>query len=152
VPIERELEMISDYIQLEKVRYGAEIHTVISCKGDITGKTISPLLLIPFVENSFKHGASRVLSGPFVSLQTEVKGDRFIFVLRNSKPASYSPSHSGGIGLMNVKKRLEILYPFRHQLECREEEDQYTVRLELQLEEVSAKKLNGIKTMRYEVA
>jgi len=133
VPVVKELEMINDYIQLEKIRYGNKIDLDIDCKGHLNGQRIAPLLLIPFVENSFKHGASRMLSKPFVSLQTELKDDKFILVLNNSKPASAANTVSGGIGLTNVKKRLELLYPSTHKLDIIEENEQFTVRLELQI-------------------
>jgi len=135
VPLEKELKMIKDYMGLEKVRYGEQMDMQIDIRGDYTGKMISPLLLIPFVENSFKHGTSKMLSRPWVNLNIIVEDDIFYFMLTNSKPEEYyNPSPNKGIGLNNVQKRLQILYPGYHELKMTEEPEHFTVLLEIDLQ------------------
>ena len=134
VPLEKELKMIKDYMGLEKVRYGEQMDMQIDIRGNYSGKMIAPLLLIPFVENSFKHGTSKMLSRPWVNLNIIVENDIFYFLLTNSKPEEYfNPAHHGGIGLSNVLKRLQILYPGYHELKMTEEPEHYTVLLEINL-------------------
>lgn len=89
---------------------------------------ISPLLLIPFVENSFKHGTSRMLAHPWVMLKINIERNYLEFNLTNNKPErSNAPYGKKGIGLTNVKKRLELLYPQSHTLLMVESEMSYEV-------------------------
>jgi hypothetical protein len=135
VPLEKELTMIQDYMGLEKVRYGDQMDMQVDIRGDLAGKKIAPLLLIPFVENSFKHGTSKMLSRPWVNLNIIVEDDQFYFMLTNSKPEEYiNPAHNGGIGLANVQKRLQLLYPGLHKLKMTEEPEHFTVLLEINLQ------------------
>jgi hypothetical protein len=135
VLLEKELKMIQDYMGLEKVRYGNEMDMQVDIRGDYTGKQIAPLLLIPFIENSFKHGTSKMLSQPSVNLNIIVENDLFYFLLTNSKPEEYVSPKNGGIGLSNVRKRLQLLYPCRHKLTMTEEPENFTVLLEIDLQQ-----------------
>ena len=135
VSLEKEMNMIKDYMELENIRYGDEMDMNIDIRGNYSGKMIAPLLLIPFVENSFKHGTSKMLSRPWVNLNIIIKNELFYLMLNNSKPEEYiNPNHNGGIGLANVQKRLNLLYPGKHQLTMTEEPQHYTVLLELNLQ------------------
>jgi LytS/YehU family sensor histidine kinase len=137
VPLESELAMIQDYTTLEKVRYGELLDLGISIRGDTKNKMIAPLLLIPFVENSFKHGASKMLSRPRVNLSIVLENETLSFIVNNSKPPEYTNMNNRiGIGLSNVQKRLQLLYPVNHQLTITEEPDQFTVLLKLKLQQV----------------
>ncbi len=141
VPIEKELKMIEDYISLEKIRYGERLHldtTILDSSpapgSDIENKLIAPLLLIPFVENSFKHGTSKMLTHPWVKLNISVKGNILFFKLINSKPTEtgeISVSGNHGLGLKNVQKRLSLIYPDRHKLEISDDPSEYSVWLEI---------------------
>jgi sensor histidine kinase YesM len=134
VPLEKELAMIKDYTTLEKVRYGDQIDMSVDIRGDAKNKLIAPLLLIPFVENCFKHGASKMLSKPLVNLNIILEEETLYFQLNNSKPLAYSnTNHKSGIGLSNVEKRLQILYPGSHHLIMTEEPEHFTVMLELEI-------------------
>lgn len=140
VPLQKELKMIQDYMGLEKERYGDQMDMNIDIRGNYAGKMIAPLLLIPFVENSFKHGTSRMLSMPRVNLNIIIEDDIFYFMLNNSKPEEYiTPAHTGGIGLGNVQKRLLLLYPGCHELTITEEPAHFTVLLEINLQTVKEK-------------
>ena len=130
VPLKNEIKLIQDYISLEKVRYGDRLSISVDIKGDAETKFISPLLLIPFVENSFKHGSSKMLTHPKVELSIIIEGAQLIFVLRNNKPNSHTQecqSNKGGIGLKNTAKRLQLLYPDKHNLKIESTDTSFSV-------------------------
>ncbi len=134
VPLEKELKMIQDYIGLEKVRYGKRLNMKVEIKGDSENKLITPLLLIPFVENSFKHGASKMLENPWIKLNISIEQNTLLFNLSNSKPTLVISSNGkNGIGLINVQKRLKLLYPGNHVLTINDEGDSFQVQLSLPL-------------------
>src|SRR5215203_2360171 len=136
VPLEKELGLIQDYMGLEKVRYGKRLDMQVEIHGDFENKVIAPLLMIPFVENSFKHGTSQMLQHPWIKLEITTVKDQLFFKLSNSKPSLFHANkHNKGIGLINVKKRLQLLYPGRHQLDVSETEDMFTVNMQILLEE-----------------
>jgi sensor histidine kinase YesM len=137
VPLEKELKMITDYISLEKIRYGHQLKIDVNIQDEFSSVQITPLLLIPFVENSFKHGTSKMMAHPYVRLHISKQGDVLFFFLTNSKPLTEVTSANGshGLGLKNVKKRLELLYPGRHELQIIEEPLSYTVWLKIALTE-----------------
>ena len=100
---------------------------------------IAPLLMIPFVENTFKHGTSQMLRRPWVKLNITCVGNQLFFNLSNSKPSVVTPGkQTKGIGLNNVKKRLQLLYPGKHQLDINSTEDSFTVNMQLLLEDLPA--------------
>lgn len=135
VPLEKEIKMIEDYMALEKIRYADHMQLDIEIKGDYKEQMIAPLLLIPFVENSFKHGASKMISHPFVKLSIEVENNELHFTISNNKPsANEAETPKGNIGLKNVRKRLELLYPGAHYLNIVSERDVHTVQLTLHLQ------------------
>jgi hypothetical protein len=134
VPLDKELAMIQDYIALEQVRYGDRLNLSLQIRGTAKTKMISPLMLIPFVENSFKHGTSRMLTHPWVKLEIQIQQDFLEFKLTNNKPEHDSElPGKKGIGLNNVKKRLELLYPGTHSLNIVETEMSYDVFLKIAL-------------------
>jgi LytS/YehU family sensor histidine kinase len=141
VPLEKEIKMIQDYMALEKIRYSDQMEMTVDIIGDHENKMIAPLLLIPFVENSFKHGASKMITQPWVSLYMRIENDRLNFIIKNSKPTTDDPATTkGNIGLKNVKKRLALLYPANHELNIINEPGCYSVSLHLQLYDVVEKK------------
>jgi sensor histidine kinase YesM len=134
VPLEKEIKMIHDYTDLEKIRYGDQMNMSVELPGDCKNKMIAPLLLIPFVENSFKHGTSKVLKAAFIKLSMRIKEDTLYFSLTNNKPPVNDPIKTkGNIGLVNVKKRLDLLYPGEHILMINEEPEIFTIDLQIQL-------------------
>ena len=136
VPLEKEIKMIRDYMALEKIRYPEQMQMTIDIKGEHDDKMIAPLLLIPFVENSFKHGASKMITEPWVKLNLSIENNMLHFSIINSKPANNEPQiPKGNIGLKNVTKRLELLYPGTHELKIVSEPNNYAVYLSLRLHE-----------------
>lgn len=133
VPLSREIKMLEEYIILEKARYGNELDINIELPSEESGLAIAPLILLPFVENCFKHGTSKMLDQPWISLHLSVEGRWLKMKLLNGKVQEAAPSDKG-IGLKNVKKRLELLYPGKHELLINNEEDVFIVNLKLLLE------------------
>ena len=134
VPLEKEIRMLENYVDLEKLRYGSRLDVSLNFTGDIRGKTITPLLLIPFVENAFKHGSSEQLEQAWISLDLAVEGNRMSFKLVNSKDANESPGGgAGGIGLVNVRKRLELIHANNYELKITPQEETFLVYLSLEL-------------------
>ena len=134
VPLDKELSMIQDYIALEQIRYGARLNLSLHIQGSPKDKMISPLMLIPFVENSFKHGTSRMLTHPWVRLDIHIEKDFLEFKLTNNKPEyNIEPTGKRGIGLNNVKKRLQLIYPESHSLNIVESEMSYEVFMKIAL-------------------
>lgn len=136
VSLEKELKMVQDYVLLERVRYGNKLDVNIQIAGNTTDACIAPLLLLPFIENCFKHGASQILEQPWISLQIVIEGDWIKMKLLNGKAPGVSAT-TGGIGIANVVKRLEYMYPGKHQLVINNEEEVFIVNLRLQLERSS---------------
>lgn len=136
VSLDKEIRLIKDYVGLEKVRYGNRLDLRVDISGDDQNKLIAPLLMIPFVENCFKHGASIMRGNQWIHLAINIKGNELDFILRNSKP--HIPpvqKNKKSIGLMNVKKRLQLLYPGKYFLEINSKEEVYEVHLRLTIQE-----------------
>jgi LytS/YehU family sensor histidine kinase len=101
--------------------------------------------MLPFVENSFKHGVSTMRGSQWIKLELTMQGEWLCFYISNSKPCKTAP-HNGkkGIGLLNVQKRLQLLYPGKHHLAIEFTSDVYTVQLQVKLEEEFVPVGNGI--------
>jgi hypothetical protein len=140
VLLSKELKMINDYISLEQVRYGNSLDINKEMPADTGELHIAPLLLLPFVENCFKHGTSGMLEQPWIRLLIETEGNKMKMTLMNAKfPGATKKEPASGIGISNVKKRLALLYPDKHQLIITEEEDVYIVNLSIELEAIPKK-------------
>ena len=135
--LSKEFQMLKNYIDLEKLRYGTDLDISVSITGDIEHKLIRPLLLLPLIENSFKHGASQQLEQKWITLDIKVDKNTMYFKLANSRNSDQThdviPGKSKGIGLENVKRRLELLYPGKHHFLARKEETRFTVSCELNI-------------------
>jgi sensor histidine kinase YesM len=142
VPLSKELKMIEDYINLEKIRYGNKPDLHLDLPAQTNDLLIAPLLLLPLVENCFKHGTSNVLEQPWIHLQISIKNNQLQMKLLNGKvnnPAANSTS--AGIGIKNVQQRLSLLYPGKHELNITSEEDVFIVNLKLDLEQQKEKRI-----------
>ena len=136
VTLNKELMMLKDYINLEKVRYGNKLDLHISLPEETGNVQITPLLLLPFVENCFKHGASKFLIHPWINLKIEIKGTTMIMKLMNGKDTLQSGAVvKSGTGIANVKKRLELLYKDKYELQITDEPEVFVVNLKLELTE-----------------
>ena len=132
VLLEKEIEVMKNYIDLEKERYGNKIEISLNIEGDVKDKYIAPLLLLPFLENAFKHGTSEQLERPWLSMDIAVKQHIMKCKIVNSKNEFVLISEKG-IGIENVKKRLAFLYPDNYELKISDEGEFYVVSLLIQL-------------------
>lgn len=132
VLLEKEIKVMKDYIDLEKERYANKLEISLNIEGDIRDKYIAPLLLLPFLENAFKHGTSEQLEKPWLSMNLAVNNNTLRCKIANSKNEDVQINEMG-IGIMNVKKRLALLYPGMYQLEINNEGDFFVVSLILHL-------------------
>ena len=135
IPLEREVEYLNNYIELQRIRFGNRAEVSFETSGQMENLHIEPMLLITFLENSFKHGVGSQMQQVWVKINMDVKDNELTFEVRNSKPAEdkKGPKGPGGIGLENVKRRLELLYPNAHQLTVNELTDEYHINLKLSL-------------------
>ncbi len=119
IPLKKEIQLIEDYIELERLRFGERLQLTF-LHDPVPGTIdIAPLLLLPFVENAFKHGASKTNLPVEIKIHLRLAGQSLYFEVFNSNPKNDTgePRGSKGIGLKNVEKRLQWLYPGRHSLE-----------------------------------
>ncbi|HEY5826526.1 MAG TPA: histidine kinase, partial [Cyclobacteriaceae bacterium] len=130
VSLEKEVEYIQNYIALEKIRY-SNLDISMNVFDELKDVRIAPLLILPFVENSFKHGASSQLSSGFIRIDISVQAQTLVIKVENSKIDPEIPRRPSGIGLQNLRKRLELIYPERHTLQIFDEEDVYLVILKI---------------------
>lgn len=130
VPLERELDYLENYISLQKLRLDDKTDLKFEVVGNVGGRSIAPMLLIPFVENAFKYGISTAKSS-FVHIFLESGPDYLRFEVKNSMHIIHSPPKEefGGIGLDNVQKRLNLLYPGQYQLHTGPEGNMFRVEL-----------------------
>lgn len=136
VPLSKEVNYIKNYLDLERLRQGNHVDIAFDVEGHISDQKIAPLMFIPFIENCFKHGLGNHLSQGFVNISLKVEDNEIDLFIENSKPESMpKPLHprSGGIGMVNVRRRLELLYPNRHLLKIDDNPKTYAVRLKLTL-------------------
>lgn len=136
VDLSKEVNYIQNYLELERLRQGSHIDIRFIVEGNISDQKIAPLMFIPFIENCFKHGLGHHLTKGFVHIRLKVSDNEVDLFIENSKAESMpKPLHprSGGIGLVNVRRRLDLLYPGRYSLEIDDNPKTYAVHLKLTL-------------------
>jgi LytS/YehU family sensor histidine kinase len=156
VPLSKEFEFIRTYIQLMKLRYTDKVKISVNLPTEAPDKTVPPLMLISFIENAFKHGISYQHES-FIDIKVSISNDRLHFTCRNSKadkaaiereqsdacidsaereqarPEVKPNEEKGGVGLQNVKQRLNLLYDNNYTLKIQDESDVYSVDLTIPL-------------------
>ncbi|MEA5257056.1 histidine kinase [Arcicella aquatica] len=135
ISLEKEVSFLSNFIELEKMRNTKRLQVSFEIQGDIHG-SIPPMILITFVENAFKHSIGDLFSNCFINILLKVENEKLYFEVQNSKSnliANNNKKTFGGIGLTNVKKRLSTLFPNTHSLQIKNEENVYTIDLQLGL-------------------
>ncbi|HKL31372.1 MAG TPA: histidine kinase [Tangfeifania sp.] len=135
IPLEKEIEMIRNYIELQNLRTPDSEKIKLEVLGDLKEKKIAPLLFLPFVENSFKHGLKGGGNMVFVSINIRVQENSLLFEIENSKGKNTEIKEEKykGIGIENVRKRLDLIYPGKYSLEISDDEFIFKVTLNLQL-------------------
>ena len=131
VPLSRELDFIRHYVTLMQLRYTDRVRINVNLPHEVPDRQIPPLILITFIENAFKHGVSYQRES-FIEVKVCVEGDELKFSCRNSK-SEKSNEKKGGVGLDNVRKRLNLLYGNRYVLHIHNDADVYTVELNIPL-------------------
>ncbi|MFB9076309.1 sensor histidine kinase [Flavobacterium procerum] len=126
-----EIHFLEDFLNLEKVRRD-NFNFLISKEGELSGVQVPPLLFISFVENAVKHNNDSAKSS-YVNLFFDVRHNELFFKCINSKPTIKAVSKSGGLGLANIKRRLELLFPSSHNLKIEDNSETYSVTLTLKL-------------------
>ena len=133
IPIEKEILYLKDYVDLQQLRKDEKYTVQFNAAADVKGFLIEPLLLVPFVENAFKHISHHSDKVNFVKVDMFRVNGAFVFSISNSKDKQPSTEKHGGIGMNNVKRRLELLYPGTHELKIDENENSFNVQLNLHL-------------------
>ncbi len=135
IPLEKEIEMVRNYIELQNLRTIESEKISMEITGDIQNKKIAPFVFLPFVENSFKHGLKSGAENAFVNIRIQIIENNLVFEVENAKgnKPSLSDTKYKGIGIQNVKKRLELLYPDSHKLKIVDDERKFKIFLQIQL-------------------
>lgn len=136
--LRQEIECIQNYIDLERIRFDDSLKIDWKISGNLDNKYIAPMLLVPIIENCFKHGASQNIGEMHISIKINVEEDFMYFDVSNTIPSSRLkskiPTRSGGIGLSNVKKRLELGYDKNdYDLSIQEENNIFRIQLKLKV-------------------
>ncbi|MBO9729238.1 MAG: histidine kinase [Chitinophaga sp.] len=138
VLLRRDIEIMQHYVALERLRYEDRLDLNFSIAGDVNMQRIPPLLMLPLIENAFKHGTSEAIDEVWINIDLFLKKNKLKFKISNSKPPEETgklKKSAGQIGLNNVKKRLELLFPSAHQLQVFNTEDMFVVILDIDLKQ-----------------
>ncbi len=134
VPLSKEIEYIRNYIDLKLLKDSEGLNVKLDLDESQPNLMIAPLLFIPFIENAFKHSKIEDLKNGWIEIQLQRPGNELIFTVKNSLPTKkYTKDGTGGIGLENVKRQLELTYPNKHDLTIQANEENFEVQLKLQL-------------------
>jgi len=134
VRLEKEMEFLGNYIALERVRIDESVQVDLKMDVSDTSMLIAPLLFVPLVENAFKHGANISSENPFIDIRLKQENDDLVFKCTNLRDNFEEEGQSvGGIGLENVRKRLELIYPGQHHFKITDDGHQFSVDLRITL-------------------
>jgi two-component system LytT family sensor kinase len=140
VSVRKEMSCVRDYIELEKIRYPGNLSISINQQQQTECLGIVPMAIFPFVENSFKHGASETIDTAWINIDCSVYKSEFVFKIENGRNAApVNLMNPGGIGLNNVRRRLELIYGKDHTLQIIDGHDTFLVILKIKLSRMSTK-------------
>ncbi len=136
VSLSEEINNLKNYIEIEKIRYSDKLKLDVSFPTNTNNFNIAPLIILPFVENAFKHGVSNFPGIATVKIKISLTENNLIFNIRNTKNSNIEKqqNYSNGIGLNNVKKRLDLMYPEKYILAINDKTETFSVNLTLQLD------------------
>lgn len=132
ISIGAEIQVVENYIELERIRYNDKLKIIFNRSIDNEARSVAPLILLPFVENAFKHGASESRFNSYIHIDLKVEQASLYFTCANSKAEELVKSDSEKIGLGNIRRQLELLYP-DHLLEISDTNAEFKVLLKLNL-------------------
>lgn len=130
IPLDKEIGYLNNYLELEKIRQDKHADIRLTVTGDIQQYWLPPFLIFPLVENAFKHGVSKAVHNAFLHINIQA-GTTLTINIENNKGSMTPPVQSGGIGLLNLRKRLELLFPTKHILEVNDHPDRFQVHLKI---------------------
>ncbi len=133
IALKKDVEMLENFITLERIRYEQRLDFHFIKEGNLEQDQVAPLLLLPLVENAFKHGAGEKLGQAWINIELTVQQGLLKFKINNSKAEVSREKKQGSIGLENVKRRLEMIYPNAYELKIFDEEDVFAVILKIDL-------------------
>ncbi len=133
VLLEKEVTYLNNYIELERLRFSGEVNISMNVNGVFSGQEIAPLLLLPLVENAFKHGLSTQSENGWLTVNISLDKSVLLVMVENAKSATVPGKMKGGIGLRNLRKRLDLLYPSRHELVLEDKKDGFLAKLVIEL-------------------
>lgn len=133
VPLEKEFDFITNYIELEKIRHNNS-NISYEWQGNAAGKQIAPLIFVPFIENAFKHGLQQNFINAYVNIVVVLNGNELTVEIENNKPAEPEPTNPRAIGLVAARKRLDLLYAGEYILAIENKQEVFDVSLTIYLE------------------
>lgn len=133
INLNKEIQFIDDYLSLEKIRLSQKTDIKFKVSGNYKELFLAPLLFIPLVENAFKHGLNTFSTDSFAHFYLSIQGNELFFESINSVGKSPKNSEKSGTGLENLKKRLQLIYPQKHQLDIEKTSNQFKVILHIKL-------------------
>jgi sensor histidine kinase YesM len=135
VELEGEIELVKNYIQLEKLRYGNRLKVNMNVEGDLKLRRIPPMILFFLVENCFKHGSSLDAGSPWINVEIKSDPGKIILMVENSKPGNSSAKNKNEVQLKHLRKRLDIMYnPNGYDLKIWDNDNSFKVYIELKHE------------------
>lgn len=137
IPLEKEIEFLKDFIELEKHKFPETLNLDVSFPENAEHYNIAPLILLPFCENCFKHAKHTVATKPNISIKLRVFENQLRFETSNTYDSKAQKSKKSGVGIQNVKERLKLIYPDKHELQNQQDQNQYNVFLRLKLDTIN---------------
>lgn len=131
VSLTQEIEFLKNFVEVESMHYSEKMHISFETQGITNRALIEPLLLLPFIENAFKHGLLEETGGGFIHIVVCLVENDLFAEIKNSKPTYSKKDKKSGIGLQNVSQRLSMLYPGKHEMTITEDETIFEVRVSL---------------------
>jgi len=131
VPLSTELEFVNNYLELEQIRMLHPLQVKLHVDGNISNVKIAPMLLMPFIENVFKHGVDKTEKNNELHAEISVSNGRLVYKVVNSLHCINCNGQSKGFGLMNLRKRLELLYPGQFYLDTKKQDHQFMAELQI---------------------
>lgn len=143
VLLEKEINILENYLDLEKLRYGDRLELNYNVIGDISGYNIAPLTLFPFIENAFKHGASKDSTAPKINITIITEKEQLILKVANSinNNKVAETGESNGLGLKNIKRQLDLVYPHNHNLDITANHNNFAIELTLKCKGINEDKM-----------
>ncbi|HEY0678420.1 MAG TPA: histidine kinase, partial [Chitinophagaceae bacterium] len=131
VPLTTELEFVNNYLELEQIRMLHPLRVNINIEGNISDVKVAPMLLMPFIENVFKHGIDKTEKTNFLQADINIQDGKLMYKVVNSLHNGNGAAISKGFGLVNLRKRLELIYPGQFQLDTKQQDHRFIAELQI---------------------